>query len=58
VLFGSQIFEAWIGESLRPQDRAHSSNLLFGTFTFIAAYSTDLTQLSWLRLVAGLGIGR
>jgi AAHS family 4-hydroxybenzoate transporter-like MFS transporter len=30
---------------------------LFGVFTFVAAYSTNLTELSWLRLVAGLGIG-
>src|SRR4029077_8929449 len=32
-------------------------NLLFGIFTFAAAYSTDLTQLTWLRFIAGLGIG-
>jgi AAHS family 4-hydroxybenzoate transporter-like MFS transporter len=31
--------------------------LLFGVFTFAAAYATDLTQLSWLRFFAGLGIG-
>ena len=42
---------------LRPQDRAHLCNFLFGVFTFAAAYSTDLSQLSWLRFVAGLGIG-
>ena len=43
---------------LRPQDRAdHLANLLFGVFTFSAAYSTNLTELSWLRFIAGLGIG-
>ena len=56
VLFGSQIF-GWIGDRYGRKTALILSNLLFGVFTFIAAYSTDLTQLSWLRLVAGLGIG-
>jgi len=34
-----------------------ASNLLFGIFTLIAAYATDLTQMFWLRLIAGIGIG-
>ena len=34
-----------------------SSNLLFGVFTLAAAYSTNLDQMFWLRLLAGLGIG-
>jgi MFS transporter, AAHS family, 4-hydroxybenzoate transporter len=56
VLFGSQIF-GWIGDRYGRKTALISANLLFGVFTFIAAYATDLTQLSWLRLIAGLGIG-
>src|SRR5690349_14228194 len=33
------------------------SNLLFGVFTFAAAHATNLDQMFWLRLIAGLGIG-
>src|SRR6202034_392705 len=36
---------------------ASNIGVLFGLLTYAAAYSTDLTQLSWLRLFAGLGIG-
>jgi AAHS family 4-hydroxybenzoate transporter-like MFS transporter len=56
VLFGSQIF-GWVGDRYGRKTALILSNLLFGAFTFAAAYSTDLTQLSALRLVAGLGIG-
>ena len=56
VLFGSQIF-GWIGDTYGRKAALIGANLLFGIFTFAAAYSTDLTQLSLLRLVAGLGIG-
>jgi MFS transporter, AAHS family, 4-hydroxybenzoate transporter len=56
VLFGSQIF-GWIGDRYGRKTALILANLLFGVFTFIAAYSTNLTELSWLRLVAGLGIG-
>ncbi len=56
ILFGSQIF-GWIGDRYGRKTALILSNLLFGVFTFAAAYSTDLTQLSWLRLIAGLGIG-
>src|SRR6204780_3392468 len=56
VLFGSQIF-GWIGDRYGRKTALILSNLLFGAFTFAAAYSTDLTQLSVLRLIAGLGIG-
>ncbi len=56
VLFGSQIF-GWIGDRYGRKAALISANLLFGVFTFIAAYSTNLTELSWLRLIAGLGIG-
>jgi AAHS family 4-hydroxybenzoate transporter-like MFS transporter len=56
VLFGSQIF-GWIGDRYGRKTALILSNLLFGVFTFVAAYSTNLTELSWLRFVAGLGIG-
>jgi AAHS family 4-hydroxybenzoate transporter-like MFS transporter len=56
VLFGSQIF-GWIGDRYGRKTALILANLLFGIFTFIAAYSTNLTELSWLRFVAGLGIG-
>ena len=56
VLFGSQIF-GWIGDRYGRKTALILANLLFGAFTFIAAYATNLTELSWLRFVAGLGIG-
>jgi AAHS family 4-hydroxybenzoate transporter-like MFS transporter len=56
VLFGSQIF-GWIGDRYGRKTALITANLLFGVFTFIAAYSTNLTELSLLRLIAGLGIG-
>src|SRR5580698_10617470 len=56
VLFGSQIF-GWIGDRYGRKTALIRANLLFGLFTFIAAYATDLDQLSLLRFVAGLGIG-
>jgi len=56
VLFGSQIF-GWIGDRYGRKTALILSNLLFGVLTFWAAYSTNLTELSWLRFFAGLGIG-
>ena len=56
VLFGSQIF-GWIGDRYGRKTALILANLLFGVFTFAAAFATDLTQLSWLRFAAGLGIG-
>src|SRR6202047_5387296 len=56
VLFGSQIF-GWVGDNYGRKTALIATNLLFGIFTFAAAYATDLTQLSWLRFFAGLGIG-
>ncbi len=56
VLFGSQIF-GWIGDRYGRKTALIASNFLFGVLTFIAAYSTNLTELSWLRFFAGLGIG-
>jgi len=56
VLFGSQIF-GWIGDNYGRKTALIATNLLFGVFTFAAAYAIDLTQLTWLRFIAGLGIG-
>ena len=56
VLVRSQIF-GWIGDRYGRKTALILSNLLFGVLTYAAAYSTDLTQLSWLRFFAGLGIG-
>src|ERR1700719_1749593 len=55
-LFGAAIF-GWVGDRYGRKAALIGASLLFGIFTFAAAYSTDLTQLFWLRLVAGLGIG-
>jgi AAHS family 4-hydroxybenzoate transporter-like MFS transporter len=56
ILFGSALF-GWIGDRYGRKTALVSSNLLFGVFTIVAAYSTNLEQLFWLRLLAGLGIG-
>jgi AAHS family 4-hydroxybenzoate transporter-like MFS transporter len=56
ILFGSALF-GWIGDRYGRKIALISANALFGVFTFAAAYSTDLEQLFWLRLLAGLGIG-
>jgi MFS transporter, AAHS family, 4-hydroxybenzoate transporter len=55
-LFGAALF-GWIGDQYGRKAALISANLLFGVFTFAAAYSTDLSQLFWLRLIAGFGIG-
>jgi MFS transporter, AAHS family, 4-hydroxybenzoate transporter len=56
VLFGSQIF-GWVGDRYGRKTALILCNLLFGVLTFAASYSTDLTQMFWLRFIAGLGIG-
>ena len=56
ILFGSALF-GWIGDRYGRKIALISANLLFGVFTFAAAYATNLEQLAWLRLLAGLGIG-
>src|SRR6516225_2622115 len=56
ILFGSAIF-GWIGDRYGRKAALIVSNIVFGAFTLAAAYSTDLTQMFWLRLLAGLGIG-
>jgi AAHS family 4-hydroxybenzoate transporter-like MFS transporter len=56
ILFGSAIF-GWVGDRYGRKAALIGSNFLFGIFTFAAAYSTNLDQMFWLRLLAGLGIG-
>src|SRR5690348_3543609 len=56
ILFGSAAF-GWIGDRYGRKPALIGSLLLFGAFTWIAAYATNLEQMFWLRLVAGLGIG-
>src|SRR5580700_4304833 len=53
VLFGSQIF-GWIGDRFGRKTALIAANLLFGIFTFIAAYSTNLTEMSVLRFIGGV----
>jgi len=56
ILFGSVLF-GWVGDRYGRKTALVASNLLFGVFTLAAAWSTNLDQLFWLRLLAGLGIG-
>src|SRR5499427_1956216 len=56
ILFGSAIF-GWVGDRYGRKAALVLSNLVFGVFTLAAAFSTNLDQMFWLRLMAGLGIG-
>jgi AAHS family 4-hydroxybenzoate transporter-like MFS transporter len=56
VLFGSALF-GWVGDRFGRKPALIAANLLFGVLTFAASYSSDLTQLFWLRFFAGFGIG-
>ena len=56
ILIGSAGF-GWIGDRYGRKTALIGANLLFGVFTFAAAYASNLDQLFWLRLLAGLGIG-
>src|SRR6266436_4138041 len=56
ILFGSALF-GWVGDRFGRKAALVGSNLLFGVFTLAAAYATNLDQMFWLRLLAGLGIG-
>src|SRR6476619_4220655 len=56
ILFGSALF-GWIGDRYGRKAALIGSNLLFGVFTLAAAYASNLDQMFWLRLLAGLGIG-
>jgi len=56
VLFGSMIF-GWIGDRYGRKSALIQSLLVFGVFTWLGAHATNLEQMFWLRLIAGLGIG-
>src|SRR2546422_2131882 len=56
ILFGSALF-GWVGDRYGRKAALVGSNLLFGVFTFAAAYANNLDQMFWLRLLAGIGIG-
>ena len=56
VLFGSALF-GFVGDRYGRKAALIGSNLLFGIFTVLAAYSTNLNELAWLRVIAGIGIG-
>ena len=56
VLFGSQLM-GFVGDRYGRKTALIISNVLFGVLTFAAAYSTNLTELFWLRFFAGFGIG-
>jgi len=56
ILFGSALF-GFIGDRYGRKAALIASNLVFGVFTLGAAYSANLEQMFWLRLLAGLGIG-
>src|SRR5258705_4249592 len=56
ILFGSAIF-GWVGDRYGRKAALVGSNLWFGIFTLAAAYVSNLDQMFWLRLLAGVGIG-
>src|SRR5262249_36986443 len=56
ILFGSAIF-GWVGDRYGRKAALIGSNLWFGVFTLAAAFATNLDQMFWLRLFAGIGIG-
>src|SRR5471032_710052 len=56
ILFGSGLF-GWVGDRYGRKAALVWSNLLFGVFTLWAAFATNIDQMFWLRLLAGLGIG-
>src|SRR5256885_361596 len=56
ILFGSAIF-GWVGDRYGRKAALISANLLFGVFTWTAGYATNLDEMFWLRLLAGIGIG-
>lgn len=56
ILFGSALF-GYVGDRYGRKVSLIAANLVFGVFTVWAAYATNLDQMFWLRLLAGLGIG-
>ena len=56
ILFGSALF-GWVGDRYGRKAALIGSLLCFGVFTWIAAYCTNINEMFWLRLIAGIGIG-
>ena len=56
ILFGSAIF-GFIGDRYGRKAALVTANIWFGVFTWAAAHATNLDQMFWLRLLAGIGIG-
>src|SRR5260370_13743094 len=56
ILFGS-IFFGWISDRYGRKTALICSLLVFSVLTWVAAYSTNLTQMTWLRFLACLAIG-
>ena len=56
ILIGSAVF-GFIGDRYGRRAALIWANLVFGVFTLIAAWSTNTTEMFWLRMIAGLGIG-
>jgi AAHS family 4-hydroxybenzoate transporter-like MFS transporter len=56
ILAGSAIF-GFVGDRYGRKAAMLGSLVVFGVFTWIAAYATSLEQMFWLRLMAGVGLG-
>jgi AAHS family 4-hydroxybenzoate transporter-like MFS transporter len=56
ILFGSAIF-GWVGDRYGRKPALVGALFWFGVFTLGAAWATSLSQMTWLRLLAGIGIG-
>jgi len=56
ILIGSGIF-GWVGDRYGRKAALAGANLLFGIFTFAAAWAGNLNEMGVLRLIAGIGIG-
>jgi AAHS family 4-hydroxybenzoate transporter-like MFS transporter len=56
IFFGS-LFFGWLGDRFGRRLALFLSCLVIGIFTLACAWATNLTELFWLRLIAGVGIG-
>jgi MFS transporter, AAHS family, 4-hydroxybenzoate transporter len=56
ILLGSALL-GFVGDRYGRKIAMASSLVVFGIFTWIAAYAASLEQMFWLRLVAGIGLG-
>jgi AAHS family 4-hydroxybenzoate transporter-like MFS transporter len=56
ILFGSPIF-GYVGDRFGRRIAIFASCVTFGFFTLVAVWSSSLEQITWLRFLAGIGIG-